>query len=162
MKYNNQRRAFTLIELIFVVVIVGILAIVSIPRLISNKDDANAAVCTQGVQELIGDISRGYTRAEHKRFISMPIEEITNISLNIDGGNGISDSEGTLIADGITYRCDGDPIILLIGELSDSGNYNLTATDLNPTNNPAGIKAADLIRKLNAISTPGGSKVYRL
>jgi general secretion pathway protein G len=38
-----QRSGFTMIELIFVIVILGILASVAIPRLAATRDDATAS-----------------------------------------------------------------------------------------------------------------------
>ncbi len=40
MEYRNNRKAFTMIELVFVIVVIGILAAVSIPKLAMNRDDA--------------------------------------------------------------------------------------------------------------------------
>ena len=40
---NNMRRGFTMIELIFVIVIIGILAAVAIPKLAGVQDQAYAA-----------------------------------------------------------------------------------------------------------------------
>lgn len=41
--FSNQRKAFTMIELIFVIVILGILAAIAIPRLAVTRDDAQVA-----------------------------------------------------------------------------------------------------------------------
>lgn len=44
-----KRNAFTMIELVFVIVILGILAAVAIPKLSATRDDANIAVLAQGI-----------------------------------------------------------------------------------------------------------------
>ena len=49
----NDRRAFTMLELIFVIIILGVLAAVALPRLAATRDDARAA----GLKSDIGTIS---------------------------------------------------------------------------------------------------------
>lgn len=38
--YNSSRKAFTMVELIFVIIVIGILATVAVPRLAATRDDA--------------------------------------------------------------------------------------------------------------------------
>ena len=49
---NNMRRGFTMIELIFVIVIIGILAAVAIPKLAGVQDQAHASKAGEFVGQL--------------------------------------------------------------------------------------------------------------
>ncbi len=51
-----RRSGFTMIELIFVIVILGILASVAIPKLAATRDDAKIAAKAQEIQTAIGEI----------------------------------------------------------------------------------------------------------
>ena len=56
-----MKKAFTMIELIFVIVIIGILASVAIPKLAASRDDAIAAMCTSTAKQFIQEVSIYYT-----------------------------------------------------------------------------------------------------
>ncbi|OHD88628.1 MAG: hypothetical protein A2W83_01995 [Sulfuricurvum sp. RIFCSPLOWO2_12_43_5] len=53
---NIQRHGFTMIELIFVIVILGILGALAIPRLAATRDDASNVVMAQSIMTAAGEI----------------------------------------------------------------------------------------------------------
>ena len=56
-----MRKGFTMIELIFVIVILGVLASVAIPRLAATRDDAEVARAATNLSTAVGDIAAYYT-----------------------------------------------------------------------------------------------------
>ncbi len=55
-----MRKAFTMIELIFVIVIIGILAAVAIPKLAATRDDAELSVLMTNTKICVNDLVASY------------------------------------------------------------------------------------------------------
>lgn len=72
-----MKRAFTMIELIFVIVIVGILAASAIPMLSATRDDAGSAKTLSNLSTMISDVTSNYT-AQNK--FAANIDQMTNVT----------------------------------------------------------------------------------
>jgi general secretion pathway protein G len=76
-----KRSGFTMIELIFVIVILGILAAVAIPKLAATRDDATASKAASNLATFIADVGAYYTS---KGSLSTSTDA-TNVVLATDG-----------------------------------------------------------------------------
>ena len=78
-----MKKGFTMIELIFVIVILGILAAVAIPRLAATRDDAEIVKVETNMTTIISDLGSYYTSQGQ---LSTDIKEMTNVQLaNVNG-----------------------------------------------------------------------------
>ena len=76
-----MKKGFTMIELIFVIVILGILASVAIPRLAATREDAEISAAVANIRTLISDVSAYYT-AKDEFPTDMKWNAITNVPLD--------------------------------------------------------------------------------
>ncbi len=80
-----RRSGFTMIELIFVIVILGILAAVAIPKLTATRDDAKISKGATEIATVLGDVGAFYTAQGRMG----STEEMTNVVLYKGGGDGV-------------------------------------------------------------------------
>jgi len=92
-----MKKAFTMIELIFVIVIIGILAAVAIPKLMATRTDAKASTLANEVQSAVQEIS-SYVTAHGGDVNSTKLStmsQILNKFKNDDPAKGEENSDGT-------------------------------------------------------------------
>ena len=167
MKNTNMRRGFTMIELIFVIVIIGILAAVAIPKLAANRDDAEASTCIHEVGQLVQEMSASYTKLGHAGYVASKISEITNIAQGATADSnlkkGIGEAGTTVLASAvpITYECDSAKIVTLTG--TDAGtDFNLSVvTEAVAGKTPAQQTAITAIAKNLGVAV-AATKIFKL
>ena len=86
-----MRKGFTMIELIFVIVILGVLASVAIPRLAATRDDAEVAKAATNLTTAVSDITAYYTAKDNFSGVSTDFTKVTN-ALTKDGNLNVKGS----------------------------------------------------------------------
>ena len=110
-----MKKGFTMIELIFVIVILGILASVAIPRLAGTRTDAEISATVANIRTLISDAAAYY--AVKGKFAGAKWSDITNVPVRTGGRKPASDSS---VADDV-YLTTGDINCILV-RLRDKGD----------------------------------------
>ena len=106
-----MKKGFTMIELIFVIVILGILASVAIPRLAGTKEDAEISATIGNLRTLLSDASSYFvTKGDFK---GAKWRDFTNVPLKDKNGDTITSAANAV--GGQTFLAVGGKNCLQVG-----------------------------------------------
>jgi len=159
---NNaqMRKGFTMIELIFVIVIIGILAAVAVPRLAATRDDAKMAICMNDASRFIPEISQYYTSKGSLAKIS----EMTNYATAVSGKtNGFTaDSPLGTKDTTATYKCDGSEMLTFKSTVDSNGTVSIEVQRKTATLATTADKAAAALEAQGVTGSKTTAKIYKL
>jgi len=155
-----MRKAFTMIELIFVIVIIGILAAVAIPKLTATRDDAEISKIVANTRVLLQDFQNYYTSQGNSKWQSEDITKVTSIILNETNCGNPADAT-TDISPTILVLCHDDVACLSFTTI-DEGNLTISDGTVITDSICEAVKAVpSLIAMSNKSYKLGGGTVVR-
>jgi len=142
---QRVHQAFTMIEVVFVIVIMGILSSIAMKKLSTNMTDAKSVMCVSHMGEFISSATLKYTQNGHTLFKELKASDMTNI-LTFNGAvpSGANAFKNTKVdTEGVDYYCDGYKIATFLGQATGSHYLFIVAiADTSTIDSPVAQSAA--------------------
>ena len=171
-----MKKGFTMIELIFVIVILGILASVAIPRLSGTREDAEISAAVANLRTLLGDVASYYAvkgdfkgtgtaDATWQELTSVPLKVVTGATAAVGAAATAQLKVGTAedcIGVNIVVKTDTAPAYIKFTPKTDDTGVCKKVLDSKPVaayiNSVVKPSTGDAIQ--NAMAITSNTKIY--
>lgn len=149
-------KAFTMIEVVFVIVILGILSAVAIPRLMTSRDDSKMAVALAEMGMVVSEISSYYTTIGSFSENVSEMTSVENLTYTTPWDN--VSGEGVLTYSTSNVDSSLEPCVL-ISLKNEEGN--VTVSNINNITSAVcqGLHDHSMYQKLLGSKLVGGNRV---
>ena len=117
-----MKKAFTMIEIIFVIVVIGILSAIAIPRFGTTRDDASVSNIILNAKIALLDVSTYYTTLGNSNWINATLGDVTKVPLQTDCAT--ESTSATQITPNTFVLCHNN-VICLSFTTTDEGTLNV-------------------------------------